>query len=307
MTVHVHIDAPLTERILKLKKERNAVILAHNYQLGEVQDIADFVGDSLELSQNAAKTKADVIVFCGVHFMAETASILNPDKTVLLPDQHAGCPMANMINARQLREEKKKFPKATTVCYINTTAEVKAESDICCTSANGVKVVESIPNDEIIFVPDQYLGHFISTKTKKTMHLWPGYCPTHTRIRAEDITRLRSEYPNARAVVHPECRPEVIAVADEVLSTGGIIRYAKREDVKEVIVGTELGIIYRLRKENPGKRFIPVTEQAVCPNMKLITLEKVLWSLEEMAPLVKVAEPIRVKAKAAVDKMLAIV
>jgi len=307
MTVHVHIDAPLAERILKLKKERNAVILAHNYQLGEVQDIADFVGDSLELSQNAAKTKADVIVFCGVHFMAETASILNPDKTVLLPDQHAGCPMANMINARQLRAEKVKFPSAAVVTYINSTAEVKAESDICCTSANAVKIVESVPNSEILFVPDQYLGHYVSTKTKKTFHFWPGYCPTHVRIRADDIIQLRREYPDAKVAVHPECRPDVIALADEVLSTGGIIRYARRDDVRELIVGTELGIIHRLKKENPGKRFIPVTEQAVCPNMKLITLEKVLWSMEEMTPVVKVPEPVRIKAKAAVDKMLAIV
>ena len=297
----------LADRVLKLKKERNAVILVHNYQLGEVQDIADFVGDSLELSQNAAKTQSDVIVFCGVHFMAETASILHPDKTVLLPDVHAGCPMANMINAKQLREKKKELPDATVVCYVNTTAAVKAESDICCTSANAVKVVESIANDEILFIPDQYLGHYISTKTNKKIHLWPGYCPTHARIRAEEIIRLRKEYPQAKVVVHPECRPDVIAMADEVLSTGGIIRYARREDVPELIVGTEMGIIYRLRKENPGKRFIPVSEQAVCPNMKMITLEKVLWSLEEMKPVVKVPEKIRIKAKAAVDKMLAIV
>jgi len=300
-------DVSLANRVLKLKKERNAVILVHNYQLGEVQDIADFVGDSLELSQNAAKTQAGVIVFCGVHFMAETASILNPDKTVLLPDVHAGCPMANMISPSQLRQKKKELPNATVVAYVNTTAAVKAESDICCTSANAVKVVESIANDEILFIPDQYLGHYISTKTNKKIHLWPGYCPTHARIRAEEIIRLRKEYPQAKVVVHPECRPDVIAVADEVLSTGGIIRYARREDVPELIVGTEMGIIYRLRKENPGKRFIPVSEQAVCPNMKMITLEKVLWSLEEMTPVVKVPEKIRVKAKAAVDKMLAIV
>jgi quinolinate synthase len=300
-------DVSLANRVLKLKKERNAVILVHNYQLGEVQDIADFVGDSLELSQNAAKTQAGVIVFCGVHFMAETASILNPDKTVLLPDVHAGCPMANMISPSQLRQKKKELPNATVVAYVNTTAAVKAESDICCTSANAVKVVESIANDEILFIPDQYLGHYISTKTNKKIHLWPGYCPTHARIRAEEIIRLRKEYPQAKVVVHPECRPDVIAVADEVLSTGGIIRYARREDVPELIVGTEMGIIYRLRKENPGKRFIPVSEQAVCPNMKMITLEKVLWSLEEMKPVVKVPEKIRVKAKSAVDKMLAIV
>ena len=300
-------DLPLAERILKLKQERNAVFLVHNYQLGEVQDIADFVGDSLGLSQNAAKTKADVIVFCGVHFMAETAAILCPGMTILLPDVHAGCPMADMITAEQLRQKKKELPNASVVCYVNSTAEVKAESDICCTSANAVKVVESVENDEILFVPDQYLGHYVSTKTNKKIHLWPGYCPTHARIRDQDIIRLKQEYPQAKVVVHPECRPEVIALADEVASTGGMIRYARREDVSEMIVGTELGIIYRLRKENPGKKFIPVSEQAVCPNMKLITLEKVLWSLEEMAPEVKVPEAIRLRAKAAVDKMLATV
>ena len=300
-------DLPLAERILKLKQERNAVILVHNYQLGEVQDIADFVGDSLELSQKAAKTTADVIVFCGVHFMAETASILCPDKTVLLPERHAGCPMANMITAEQLRQKKRELPGSTVVCYVNSTADVKAESDVCCTSANGVKVVESIANDEILFVPDQYLGHYISTRTDKKINLWPGYCPTHVRIQPQDIIRLKQEYPKAMAVVHPECRPEVIAVADEVISTGGMIRYAGREDVSEMIVGTEIGIIHRLKKENPGKKFIPVSEQAICPNMKLITLEKVLWSLEDMKPEVKVPEPVRIKAKAAVDRMLEIV
>ncbi len=297
----------LVEKILKLKRERNAVILVHNYQLGEIQDIADFVGDSLGLSQNAAKTKADVIVFCGVHFMAETAAILCPNMTVLLPDAHAGCPMADMINAEQLREKKKELPNASVVCYINSTAEVKAESDICCTSANAVKVVESVDNDEILFVPDQYLGHYVSTKINKKIHLWPGYCLTHARIRDQDIIRLKDEHPQAKVIIHPECRPEVIALADEVMSTGGMVRYAQREDIHEMIVGTELGIIHRLRKENPGKRFIHVSKQAICPNMKLITLEKVLWSLEEMAPEVKVPEIIRLKAKATVDKMLAIV
>jgi len=296
----------LTEKILKLKKKRNAVILAHNYQLGEIQDIADFVGDSLDLSQNAAKTDASVIVFCGVHFMAETASILCPDKTVLLPDEHAGCPMANMITAPQLRARKKEHPKATVVCYINSSAAVKAESYICCTSANAAGVVESVNAKEIVFVPDQYLGHYISTKTGKKMILWPGFCPTHARIMPEYIIKLRHEYPEAKVVVHPECRPDVIALADEVLSTSGMIRFARREDVQEMIVGTEMGIIYRLKKENPGKKFIPVSEQAICPNMKLITLEKILWSLEEMAPEVKVPEKIRLKAKKAVDRMLAV-
>jgi quinolinate synthase len=299
-------DAELIEKILDLKKRRSAVILAHNYQLGEVQDIADFVGDSLELSQRAAETDADVIVFCGVHFMAETASILCPDKVVLLPDMNAGCPMADMITAERLREKKKEYPQAVVVCYINSSAEVKAESDICCTSANAIGIVESLDAREILFIPDQYLGHYVSTRTDKKMILWPGFCRTHVRIKPEMIKELKQEYPQAKVIVHPECRPEVIALADEVLSTGGMCRYAQRDEVREMVVGTEQGIIHRLRKENPGKRFIPVSEQAICPNMKLITLEKVLWSLEEMSPEVKVLEGIRLRAKAAVDKMLKI-
>jgi quinolinate synthase len=299
-------EPELAGKILELKRKRNAVILVHNYQLGEIQDIADFVGDSLDLSQKAAKTDASVIVFCGVYFMAETASILCPDKTVLLPDMHAGCPMANMITAPQLRAKKKEHPKATVVCYVNSTAAVKAESYICCTSANAIGVVESLIAEEILFVPDQYLGHYVSTKTGKKMILWPGFCPTHVRILPEHIVKLKQEYPQAKVVVHPECRPAVIALADEVLSTSGMIQFARREDVRQVIVGTEIGIIHRLRKENPGKQFIPVSEQAICPNMKLITLDKVLWSLEEMAPVVKVPEKIRLKAKQAVDRMLAV-
>jgi len=262
---------PVVEKILKLKNEKNAVILAHNYQRPEVQDIGDFVGDSLELSQKAASTDADVILFCGVLFMAETASILSPEKTVLLPDSRAGCPMADMITARQLRQKKQEFPDATVVTYVNSSAEVKAESDYCCTSSNGVKVVQSLENDELIFVPDQYLGDYIAKKTGKKMILWPGYCPTHIRILPEDIIRQKQKYPDAKVVVHPECRPEVIALADDALSTSGIIRYAARDDVSELIVGTEVEILHRLRKEN------------------------------------KVPENIRVKAKAAVDRMLAIV
>ena len=300
-------DAKLIQEILSLKRRRNAIILAHNYQLGEIQDIADFVGDSLELSQNAAKTGAEVIVFCGVHFMAETASIICPDRVVLLPDRHAGCPMANMITAEKLRQRKQELPDATIVCYVNSTAKVKAESYICCTSANAVKVVESLNAREILFVPDQYLGHHVTTKTSKNLTLWPGFCPTHLRIQPQHIIDLRQEYPRAKVCVHPECRPEVIALADAVLGTGGMCRYAKRDDVSEMIVGTEIGIIYRLRKENPGKKFIPVSEQAVCPNMKLITLEKILWSLEEMTPQVKVPEATRLKAKAAVDRMLQVI
>jgi quinolinate synthase len=272
-----------------------------------VQDIADITGDSLGLSRQAAASTARIIVFCGVHFMAETASILNPGKTVLLPDAGAGCPMANMITDEQLRQKKKELPGATVVTYVNSTAAVKAESDYCCTSANGVKVVSQIDNDEIIFVPDQYLGDFIARRTGKTMTLWPGYCPTHVRILPEDIINRKREHPEARVVVHPECRPDVIALADEALSTSGIIRYAARDDVRELIVGTEVEILHRLNKENPGKTFIPASKKAVCPNMKKITLDKVVKSLETMAPEVRVPEEIRIRARGAVERMLAIV
>jgi len=299
-------NTELIERILYLKEQRRAVILAHNYQRGEVQDIADFVGDSLDLSQTAANTDAGVTVFCGVHFMVETASILSPTKTILLPDLNAGCPMANMVTAGQLRDRKRELPQVNTVCYVNSSAEVKAESDICCTSANAVRVVESLDTDEILFVPDQYLGHYISTKTEKKLLLWPGYCPTHAKIMPEDILRLKQRYPEAKVIVHPECRPEVINLADAALSTSGMIGFARRTDAGIIIVGTEIGILHRLRKENPNKRFLPASERAVCPNMKKITLEKILWSLEELSPEVKVPEETRLKAKLAVDRMLKI-
>jgi quinolinate synthase len=299
-------ESELTARILSLKTQRKAIILVHNYQLGEVQDIGDFVGDSLELSQNAARTDAEVIVFCGVHFMAETASVLCPDKKILLPDMHAGCPMADMITAATLREKKKELDNIPVVCYINSTADVKAESDICCTSANAVKVVNSLSAGEVFFIPDQYLGRYVAARTAKKIKLWPGFCPTHARIKAEDIIRVKAEHPGAKVVIHPECRPEVIALADRVASTSGICRFARETGAREIIVGTEMGIIYRLKKENPNKVFIPATEQAVCPNMKLINLEKVLKALEEMAPEIKVPEETRLRAKAAVDRMLEI-
>lgn len=298
-------DREIAEKILDLKARRGAVILAHNYQRGEVQDIADFVGDSLELSQKAAQAEASVIVFCGVHFMAETASILSPAKTVLLPDDHAGCPMANMITADALRKKKGEHPDAKVVCYVNSTADVKAESDICCTSSNAARILAKFPpRQRILFVPDQYLGSYAAGKAVRDVILWPGYCPTHAKIMPDDIRKKRAEHPRAKVVVHPECRPDVIALADEVASTSGICRYAGREDVRELIVGTEMGIIHRLKKENPTKTFIPVSDKAVCPNMKLITLEKVLWSLEEMAPVVKVPEEVRVRALVAVQRML---
>jgi quinolinate synthase len=298
--------AELQDKILRLKQERNAVILAHNYQRGEVQDIADFVGDSLELARKAAATDADVIAFCGVHFMAETAAILSPNKTVLLPDAGAGCPMANMITAPQLVAKKQELPGVPVVTYINSSAAVKAESDYCCTSSNGVKVVESVPSNDIIFVPDQYLGHFIQTQTGKNLTLWPGYCPTHVKILPEDIRKLKELHPGARVVVHPECRPDVIAEADLTTSTSGMLRYAQREDVTELIVGTEIDIIHRMEQENPGKRFYPASPKAICPNMKKITLEKLYWALENMEPVVSVPPDIAARAKAAVDRMVAI-
>jgi len=298
----------LIKKIIKLKEERKAVILAHNYQRGEVQDIADFVGDSLGLSQQAAKTDAKVIVFCGVHFMAETAAMLSPDKIVLLPDLNAGCPMADMINAEQLREEKRKYPGSPVVCYVNSTAEVKAECDVCCTSSNAIKIVERLSNERpIIFIPDQYLGAYTASKTNKKLILWPGYCPTHMKIGVDDIINLKKEYPHAEVLVHPECRPEVIAQADYALSTDGIIKRVRQSLSKKFIIGTELGITHRLKKENPEKIFIPASRHAVCPNMKLITLEKVLWALERMEFPVTVPPHIRERAIHAVNRMLEIV
>ena len=294
------------ERIKDLKEQRNAIILAHNYQIGEVQDIADFVGDSLGLSQKAAQSDAETIVFCGVRFMAETACILCPDKTVLMPDADAGCPMANMITAEGLRLLKEEHPNVPAVCYVNTTAEVKAESDVCCTSSNAVKVVNAQESYEVIFVPDKYLAHYVSTKTTKKIVSWNGFCPTHIKILPEHILKQKELHPTAEVVVHPECTPPVIALADQILSTGGMCTYAKTSKATEVIVGTEIGILHRLRKENPGKRFYPASEAAVCPNMKRNTLEKVLWSLTDMKPEIKVPTEIQIKARSAVDKMLEI-
>ena len=301
-------DQKIVEDILKLKKERKAIILAHNYQSPEVQDIADFSGDSLGLSQEAAKTEAEIIIFCGVHFMAETAAILCPDKTVLMPDLNAGCPMANMITLRQLRELKKKHPQALVVTYVNSKAEIKAESDYCCTSSNAIKVVQSIPSDkEIIFIPDKYLGSYVASQTKRELVLWQGYCPTHRRILPEDILKKKALYPKAEVLVHPECIPEVIAMADRVLSTTGICKYAKESNSEEFIIGTEIGILHKLKKENPGKRFYPASELADCPNMKLNNLEKILWSLQDLVYKVEVPEEIARKAKRSIDRMLEIV
>jgi quinolinate synthase len=297
----------IVERINKLRKERNAVILVHNYQLGEVQDIGDYVGDSLGLSIQARDVECDVIVFCGVRFMAETAKILSPDKTVLLPVAEAGCPMADMATADQLRKFKKEHPGVIAVAYVNSTAELKTEVDICCTSANAEKVVASIPEDkEIIFLPDKNLGANVAHDLGRKLMLWPGFCPTHMRISKEMINQRKEEFPEAVVIVHPECTPEVVEMADASLSTGGMLKFAAETDAKQIIIGTELGIIHRLKKENPEKMFIPVSEQAICPNMKLIELHDVLSALENMKPEIILEPEIIAKAKASIVKMIEI-
>jgi len=298
----------LEERIKILKKKRNAVILSHNYQLPDVQDVADYRGDSLELSRIAAKVEAKVIVFCGVHFMAETASILCPDKKVIMPDISSGCPMANMISAEELRRLKKEHPKAVVIGYVNTSAKVKAELDVCCTSTNAVAVVNAFKDKkEIIFVPDKYLADFVSKRTARKLISWNGFCPTHVKILPEDIKREKKFHPKAKVMVHPECLPSVVAMADAVLSTSLMCKFARESDADEFIVGTEVGLIYRLKKDNPTKEFYPASEAAVCANMKLITQEKILWSLEELKQEVRVADDIRVRAQKAIDRMLEIV
>jgi len=297
------------EQIKKIKKERNAVILVHNYQLPEVHDIADHVGDSLGLSIEAAKTDADVIVFCGVHFMAETAKILSPQKTVLLPDKDAGCPMADMIDAGSLKELKAKHPGAVALCYVNTSAAVKAECDYCCTSANAEKMVRHIltSHDEIIFVPDKYLATYVSSQVGRQFILWNGYCPTHANILPEHIFQAKQLHPQAKVLVHPECSPELTALADVVASTEGMCRYAKESAETEFIIGTEIGIIYRMQKENPGKNFYPASDKAICPTMKRINLEKVLRSLTDLVHEITITQDIMDRARLSIERMLKIV
>jgi len=302
------LSQELVKRIGELKSRRKAVILAHNYQPGEIQDIADFTGDSLGLSIQAAGTDAEVIVFCGVMFMAETAAILSPEKTVLLPDKHAGCPMADMINAEQLRALKAEYPGALVVCYVNSSAEVKAESDYCCTSSNAVELVGTLPDDrEIIFVPDKNLGRHVEIRTGRQMILWQGYCPTHVWITAEDITNAKKAHPEAVVMAHPECSDDVKAMADELLSTGQMLKFARSSVARQFIVATENGILHTLRKENPGKEFFPASQRAICPNMKRITLEKVLWSLEDMRHRITVAPDMAERARLALQRMIEIV
>ncbi len=320
----------ITEEILRLKEERRAIIISHNYQRDEVQEIADFVGDSLELSRKAAAVDCDVIVFCGVSFMAESASILSPDKTVLLPEEDADCPMADMVRVSgerrvwktfpgydeqpeflfphdfTLRDIKARHPGVPVVAYVNTTADVKAESDICCTSANVVKVLESLPDEEVICIPDRNLSAWAAKNTDKKVISWDGFCHVHDRVTAEDVRRARKEHPEALLMAHPECRLEVLELADHVTSTSGMLRFARSSSAGEFIVGTEIGLMHRLRKENPDKVFHPLRKDMICPNMKKTRLSSVLRSLMDMTHVVKVSEETRVRAKKALDRMLEI-
>ncbi len=296
----------LQKEVRRLLKERNAIMIAHNYQRDEIQEVADITGDSLGLSQAAAETDADVIVFCGVHFMAESAKILSPHKTVILPRIDAGCPMADMITADQLRAEKLKRPGVPVVAYVNTTAEVKSESDICCTSANAVSVVNSLDSDRVYMVPDKNLSQFVAAHTDKKMEWWEGFCITHEKMRPDELKRVRAAHPDAEFICHPECNPSIVELADHVTSTSGMYKYAKESTKKKFIIGTEMGILYKLRKENPDKEFILASDSLICPNMKLTTLEDVVESLSHMTNTIEVPEEIRIKAKATLDRMLAV-
>jgi len=298
----------LAEEILRLKEERNAVLLAHNYQRPEVQDIADFVGDSLYLSRKAMESDRSVIVFAGVRFMAETAKILNPRRTVLLPDLRAGCGLADSITAEQLRAWKHAHPGAVVVAYINTSAEVKAEADICCTSSNAVKVVQQVPADrEILFLPDMFLGDFVRRRTGRAMHLWVGDCPVHAKLRPEQITQARLDHPGAPVIAHPECgcATQAMEHVDRVLSTDGMVRYAEETRAPEVLVATEVGILHRMSRLNPSTRFTPLDAEAVCPYMKEISLEDVRDSLALNQFRIEVPPETAEKARVALERMVA--
>ncbi len=296
----------LATDIKKLAKKRKAIILAHNYQRDEVQELADLCGDSLGLSMQASQTEAEVIVFCGVNFMAESASILSPDKTVLLPRFEAGCPMADMIDAESLQAKKEELPGVPVVTYINSTAEVKALTDICCTSANAIKVVNSLKEDRILFTPDRNLGHYVSLHTDKDVILWPGYCPTHHLLKTHEVLEKKAQYPEAPFVAHPECKAAILELADHICSTSGMYAFAKSSPAKQFIIGTEQGILYRLKEENPEKEFIHVSANMICPNMKMIDLEDLITALDKMDCVVKVPEEIRIPAKQALDRMIAV-
>lgn len=297
----------IRQQIRDLLKERNAVLLAHNYMRDEIQEIADITGDSLQLSLEAAKTDADIIVFCGVHFMAESAAIISPGKKVLLPRPDAGCPMADMVDAQGLREMKRQHPGLPVVTYVNSTAAVKAESDICCTSANAVSVVRSLKDNSLIFAPDRNLGRWVAKFVpEKEFIIWDGFCPTHERMTADAVIRKKEEHPDALFVCHPESAPDVSALADHVCSTSGMYDFCRKSPTRKFIIGTEAGILYKLRQENPEKEFILATPALICPNMKLTSLEDLLFSLREMQTLITVPEDTRLKAKLALDRMLAV-
>lgn len=296
-------EIKLIEEIKKLKKKKNAIILAHNYQRAEVQDIADFVGDSLELSTKARDVSADVIVFCGVHFMAETAKILSPQKTVILPRMDAGCPMADMVTVEGLQKLKDEHPNYKVVTYVNSSASVKAISDACCTSSNAINIVKNIDSDKIIFVPDRNLAHYVARFVKKTILPWQGFCPTHEKLKVKDILEKKQAHPNAKVLVHPECNPQVVDIADKALSTSGIIRYCHEDNSKEFIIGTEMGILHRLQKENPQKHFYIASDKLVCPNMKLTTLEDIYEGLLKCENIIEVEQNIIEKANKALKKM----
>jgi quinolinate synthase len=292
--------------VKELLKEKNAILLAHNYQRDEIQEIADFQGDSLELSIKANKTDADIIVFCGVRFMAESAAIMNPDKTVILPNENAGCPMVDMITAKDIVNLKADYPDAPVVAYVNTSAECKAVSDICCTSANAVKVVNSLPAKRVIMVPDKNLGSYVQRFTDKEVISWPGYCPPHKRTTPEDIKVLKEKYPGAVFVAHPESTPETIDAADHVSSTSGMYKFVRESAAKYFIIGTERGIMYKMKKENPDKIFIPSNKGLVCPNMKKTHLDDIIDSLGNMKNIIKIPEDVRIKARKSIENMLAL-
>jgi quinolinate synthase len=296
----------LRAELKALLKERDAFMIAHNYQRDEVQEAADLTGDSLALSQAAAESDASVIVFCGVHFMAESAAILAPEKKIILPRIDAGCPMADMITAEELAAEKAKRPGVPVVAYVNTSAAVKAQSDICCTSANAARVVDSVEAESVYMIPDRNLSHYVSLHTDKKMEWWDGFCVTHDMLTPEEVVKAKSDNPGAVFVCHPECAPNVVEMADYVCSTSGMYKYARETEAKTIIVGTEMGILYRLEKENPDKKFVLPSESLICPNMKLTTLEDVVVSLREMTNVVRVPEEIRLKAVASLERMLAV-
>lgn len=296
----------IIDEIHSLKVEKRAVVLAHNYQPAEIQDVADFVGDSLELSRHAADTDAKIIVFCGVHFMAETAKILSPLKTVILPDLRSGCPLANMIALEDVKKLRQENPSAAIVCYVNTSADVKAECDICCTSSNAVDVVNSVGSNTVVFLPDRNLGNYVSKNTQKKMIIWNGFCPPHEALKKEDILELKKQYPDAKFVAHPECMENVLDLADKITSTSGILKYAATEPSKNFIIGTETGILHRLKKENPDKNFIPASSKMFCPNMRYNNLELLHESLLNEQPEVEIPERIRQKAFLSIDRMLKI-